>query len=66
MQEVKQILMQIATGMKYIHAQNLVHLDIKPANIFVCRTRSYESNLTEAPNEDHSEDEDDVCDITKV
>ena len=67
-QEVKQILLQIATGLKYIHAQNLVHLDIKPANIFVCRSRSFENNnvLAEVPMEDHSDDDDDVCDKTKV
>ena len=66
--EVKQILLQIATGLKYIHAQNLVHLDIKPANIFVCRSRSMETNsvLSEVPMEGHSDDEDDVCDMTKV
>lgn len=29
-EELKVILYQIAKGLKYIHSQNLVHLDIKP------------------------------------
>ncbi|KAJ8315702.1 hypothetical protein KUTeg_007852 [Tegillarca granosa] len=35
--DVKQILLQIAQGLKYIHSQNLAHLDIKPGNIFIHR-----------------------------
>ncbi|CAK8696906.1 unnamed protein product [Clavelina lepadiformis] len=35
--ESQDVLVQIAKGLKYIHSQNLVHLDIKPGNIFVCK-----------------------------
>ncbi|CAH1250597.1 WEE1 [Branchiostoma lanceolatum] len=38
--ELKEVLVQVAQGLKYIHSQNLVHMDIKPSNIFVCRTTS--------------------------
>uniref|UniRef100_H2YY55 Wee1-like protein kinase n=1 Tax=Ciona savignyi TaxID=51511 RepID=H2YY55_CIOSA len=39
------VLVQIAKGLKYIHSQNLVHLDIKPGNIFICKERrSFESS----------------------
>ncbi|XP_002130808.2 LOW QUALITY PROTEIN: wee1-like protein kinase 1-A [Ciona intestinalis] len=37
--EAQNVLVQIAKGLKYIHSQNLVHLDIKPGNIFICKER---------------------------
>jgi hypothetical protein len=36
--DLKTLLLHIAKGLSYMHAQNLVHLDIKPGNIFICRT----------------------------
>jgi wee1-like protein kinase len=36
--DLKTLLLHIAKGLAYMHAQNLVHLDIKPGNIFICRT----------------------------
>jgi wee1-like protein kinase len=35
--DLKTLLLHIAKGLAYMHAQNLVHLDIKPGNIFICR-----------------------------
>ncbi|XP_033104798.1 wee1-like protein kinase 1-A [Anneissia japonica] len=35
--ELKQLLLQVTQGLKYIHSQGLVHLDIKPGNIFISR-----------------------------
>nr|CAB3267744.1 wee1-like protein kinase 1-A [Phallusia mammillata] len=35
--DAQDILVQVAKGLKYVHSQNLVHLDIKPGNIFVCK-----------------------------
>ncbi|XP_010155061.1 PREDICTED: wee1-like protein kinase 2 [Eurypyga helias] len=34
--ELKEILLQVSTGLKYIHNSGLVHLDIKPSNVFIC------------------------------
>ena len=36
--DLKILLLHIAKGLAYMHSLNLVHLDIKPGNIFICRT----------------------------
>ncbi|XP_023568523.1 wee1-like protein kinase 2 [Octodon degus] len=33
--KLKDILLQLALGLKYIHKCNLVHMDLKPSNIFI-------------------------------
>ncbi|KAF3689086.1 Wee1-like protein kinase 2 [Channa argus] len=35
--ELKDLLLQVSMGLKYIHSSGLVHLDIKPSNIFICQ-----------------------------
>ncbi|XP_068947305.1 wee1-like protein kinase [Petaurus breviceps papuanus] len=35
--ELKDLLIQVARGLKYIHSMSLVHMDIKPSNIFMSR-----------------------------
>ncbi|XP_008309758.1 wee1-like protein kinase [Cynoglossus semilaevis] len=35
--ELKDLLLQVAQGLKYIHSTSLVHMDIKPSNIFISR-----------------------------
>ncbi|KAM5172294.1 wee1-like protein kinase 2 isoform 1-T2 [Mantella aurantiaca] len=52
-QELKEILLQVSMGLKYIHSSGLVHLDIKPSNIFICR------KMTEA-GQDDSDGEDEL------
>ncbi|KAG9273212.1 wee1-like protein kinase 2 isoform X2 [Astyanax mexicanus] len=34
--ELRDLLLQVSMGLKYIHTSGLVHLDIKPSNIFIC------------------------------
>ncbi|GAB1610531.1 wee1-like protein kinase 2 [Argonauta hians] len=48
---LKHIIFQVANGLKYIHSKGLVHLDIKPGNIFVHKEESVESG-TESCSED--------------
>lgn len=36
-QELKQVLLHVAEGLKYIHSMHLAHMDIKPGNIFISR-----------------------------
>ncbi|XP_010771842.1 wee1-like protein kinase 2 isoform X2 [Notothenia coriiceps] len=51
--ELKDLLLQVSMGLKYIHSSGLVHLDIKPSNIFICQRPS-----TSASGEGESEEED--------
>ncbi|KAM5255772.1 wee1-like protein kinase 2 [Ctenodactylus gundi] len=34
--KLKDILLQTSLGLKYIHSSGMVHMDIKPSNIFIC------------------------------
>ncbi|KAK9517002.1 hypothetical protein VZT92_024900 [Zoarces viviparus] len=51
--ELRDLLLQVSMGLKYIHSSGLVHLDIKPSNIFICQRPS-----TSAAGEGESEEED--------
>ncbi|XP_055790690.1 wee1-like protein kinase 1-B [Salvelinus fontinalis] len=35
--DLKGLLLQVTRGLKYIHSSSLVHMDIKPSNIFISR-----------------------------
>lgn len=55
--EVKHILLHIALGLRYIHSLNLAHMDIKPANIFVAKTkRCTDSPISDPGYEEGEED----------
>uniref|UniRef100_A0A3B3QS26 Wee1-like protein kinase n=1 Tax=Paramormyrops kingsleyae TaxID=1676925 RepID=A0A3B3QS26_9TELE len=41
--ELRDLLLQVSMGLKYIHSSGLVHLDIKPSNIFICRQSTLSS-----------------------
>lgn len=51
---VKRILLHVAQGLKYIHNQNLAHLDIKPENIFLTKKFDIEAEL-EKHDDNHSQ-----------
>ncbi|XP_036283770.1 wee1-like protein kinase isoform X4 [Pipistrellus kuhlii] len=50
--ELKDLLLQVGRGLRYIHSMSLVHMDIKPSNIFISRT-----SIPNASSEDGDEDE---------
>lgn len=37
--ELRQLLLHIAEGLKYLHSMQLVHMDIKPGNIFISKEK---------------------------
>ncbi|XP_072508631.1 wee1-like protein kinase 2 isoform X2 [Notamacropus eugenii] len=53
--ELKNMLLQISMGLKYIHQSGLVHLDIKPSNIFICKKQ--EDDVTYVSEEGENEDD---------
>ncbi|CAI5786260.1 kinase 2 [Podarcis lilfordi] len=50
--ELKEILLQVSMGLKYIHTSGLVHLDIKPSNIFICHKLIGPAGQEESDSED--------------
>lgn len=46
-QELRRLLLHVTEGLRYIHSEGLVHMDIKPGNIFISREKklnySYDS-----------------------
>lgn len=53
--ELRTLLMHIADGLKYIHSNSLVHLDLKAGNIFLTRAMTRTANgPATAPNADKS------------
>nr|XP_033784581.1 wee1-like protein kinase isoform X2 [Geotrypetes seraphini] len=50
--ELKDLLLQVARGLKYIHSMSLVHMDIKPSNIFMSRMSIPNSVVEEGDDDD--------------
>ncbi|XP_016775852.1 wee1-like protein kinase isoform X3 [Pan troglodytes] len=50
--ELKDLLLQVGRGLRYIHSMSLVHMDIKPSNIFISRT-----SIPNASSEEGDEDD---------
>ncbi|XP_052738786.1 SID1 transmembrane family member 1 [Bicyclus anynana] len=48
------LLAHVASGLAYIHSRQLVHLDLKPGNIFICR----DDVAAAADSEDSADDDD--------
>ncbi|XP_048877356.1 wee1-like protein kinase 2 isoform X3 [Brienomyrus brachyistius] len=55
--KLRDLLLQVSMGLRYIHSSGLVHLDIKPGNIFICHrsTLSAESVSEEEDEEGGTE-----------
>ncbi|KAJ0069676.1 hypothetical protein NL108_011963 [Boleophthalmus pectinirostris] len=53
--ELKDLLLQVSMGLKYIHSSSLVHLDIKPSNIFICQQQSKSASAGEGESEEEDE-----------
>lgn len=49
---VRRIALHVAQGLKYIHSQDLAHMDIKPENIFLTRPMDRQSLLVQDVDED--------------
>lgn len=60
--ELRQLLTHVAEGLRYIHSLQLVHMDIKPGNIFISREKRLK--LLKADQTDDGFEEEDTEEIT--
>ncbi|KAF6087161.1 WEE2 oocyte meiosis inhibiting kinase [Phyllostomus discolor] len=53
--KLKDILLQISLGLKYIHSSGMVHMDIKPSNIFICHQMQSDSQAVQEETENDAD-----------
>lgn len=63
---LRQILLHVADGLEYIHSKNLVHLDIKPENIFLAKNAKSGIFCKQTDSSDDGFDEDDDDDFEVI
>merc|ERR1712088_725186 len=56
--ELAKVLLDVMSGLKYMHSKQLAHLDIKPDNIFISREREVSTSRMEEKTSDFDEE---VC-----
>ncbi|EDO43725.1 predicted protein, partial [Nematostella vectensis] len=55
--DLKMLLLQLAQGLKYIHSLHLVHMDIKPGNIFISHSKDTDHSCDEGFDDDEANKE---------
>lgn len=58
--DMRVLLLHVAEGLRYIHSMQLVHLDIKPANIFISREKKLHGLSYDSADDGFDEIEDSV------
>ncbi|CAL4205929.1 unnamed protein product [Meganyctiphanes norvegica] len=62
--QLKHVLLHTAKGLKYIHSLQLVHMDIKPGNIFISKEQKVnlqgEDSADDGFEEEHVEEEEEI------
>ncbi|KAH0537893.1 wee1-like protein kinase 2 isoform X1 [Cotesia glomerata] len=55
--ELRQLLLHVAEGLRYIHSMQLVHMDIKPGNIFITKEKPMHSVNYDSADDGFDEEE---------
>lgn len=55
--EMRQLLLHVAEGLRYIHSMQLVHMDIKPGNIFITKEKKLLAINYDSTDDGFDEDE---------
>lgn len=55
--EMRQLLLHVSEGLRYIHSMQLVHMDIKPGNIFITKEKKLHAINYDSADDGFDEDE---------
>lgn len=55
--EMRQLLLHVAEGLRYIHSMQLAHMDIKPGNIFITKEKKELTNNYDSTDDGFDEEE---------